>query len=225
MAPCGGAGCVAVLGREVTALLLAMWSTTATEVTVLLLATVAAAPCGSRRPGLLLLGARSSWCALTSRRLCGSGFSGACAFNAKVSIKDLQDFTSPPPYVTPRRHQFVCHHSSSSVVLGIRIWAPSSYVFPLACSMQGLLFELSSRSSDLMMNSVDILSLLSPGMLTPKSTAQQQTSICAVIVEATGWGFRFVKRCARRRRPKVAFVAALPQLPVDVHLLCCVVSI
>ncbi|BAS74208.1 Os01g0733801 [Oryza sativa Japonica Group] len=30
MAPCGGAGCVAVLGREVTALLLAMWSTTAT---------------------------------------------------------------------------------------------------------------------------------------------------------------------------------------------------
>uniref|UniRef100_A0A0E0FSR6 Uncharacterized protein n=1 Tax=Oryza nivara TaxID=4536 RepID=A0A0E0FSR6_ORYNI len=30
MAPCGGAGCVAVLGQEVAALLLAMWSTTAT---------------------------------------------------------------------------------------------------------------------------------------------------------------------------------------------------
>uniref|UniRef100_A0A0E0FHR0 DUF3778 domain-containing protein n=1 Tax=Oryza nivara TaxID=4536 RepID=A0A0E0FHR0_ORYNI len=91
-----------------------------------------------------------------------------------------QDFSPPFPHVDPRRQQFVCHHSSSSVGLGIWMWAPSSSMFPTSS------FHSSWRQPD--------------------------------------GDYQFVKRAARQRRPKVAFVAALPQLPVDVHLLCCVVS-
>uniref|UniRef100_A0A0D3EIR2 DUF3778 domain-containing protein n=1 Tax=Oryza barthii TaxID=65489 RepID=A0A0D3EIR2_9ORYZ len=64
-----------------------------------------------------------------------------------------------------------------------------SLCFPPAHSMQGLLFGLSSHSSDLTTNS---------------SSWRQPDG-----------DYRFVKRAARQRRPKVAFVAALPQLPVD----------
>lgn len=83
----------------------------------------------------------------------------------------LQIFTSPSTYVNPRRQQFVCHHSSSLVDMGIWIWALSSYVFPIGLFYVGFVVrvELSLLRFD---DGLRGHLLLSPGMLTPKSTAQ-----------------------------------------------------
>uniref|UniRef100_A0A0E0ER66 Malectin-like domain-containing protein n=1 Tax=Oryza meridionalis TaxID=40149 RepID=A0A0E0ER66_9ORYZ len=93
---------------------------------------------------------------------------------------DSQDFSSPSPYVDPKRQQFVCHHSSFSVGLGMWIWAPSSYMFPT--SLFHAWFVVRVELTLLRFN--DELRghhLLSPVLPTPKSTAQQQTSVLCSI--------------------------------------------
>jgi hypothetical protein len=144
MAPCGGVGCNSVFGQEVADLLLA---------------TTATASRGLRRLDLLSLGAPSSWCMMIARRRCGGGFSGAWtrASNAKVPSVKIRRISLPHPRTSIQKD------SSSFATIRVLqwVWGPGfgfhlPICFRLACSMQGLLFGLSSRSSDLMANSVDI---------------------------------------------------------------------
>uniref|UniRef100_A0A0D3G7T4 DUF3778 domain-containing protein n=1 Tax=Oryza barthii TaxID=65489 RepID=A0A0D3G7T4_9ORYZ len=142
------------------------------------------------------------------------------SFQCQGSISQ-DSHASPTTYVDPRRQQFVCHHSSSSVGMGTWIWAPSSHVFPNSLFHAEFVVRVELtllRFNDELRGQL----LLSMGMLTPKFVTHILL-FCAVIVEATEGDCWFVKRCARQRRPKVAIITALPYLPVDLHLLRCVV--
>uniref|UniRef100_A0A0E0ARV9 DUF3778 domain-containing protein n=1 Tax=Oryza glumipatula TaxID=40148 RepID=A0A0E0ARV9_9ORYZ len=115
----------------------------------------------------------------------------------------------PTLCIVPFREQFIrqwlCSsllQGGSGVLLPLRFWAVVSTLSEP--------FGLSSYS-DSMANSV--VNLHQNLRLNSKSP------ICADSVKASERDYRFVKRSTCQRRPKVAIVAASPQLPVDSLLL------
>ncbi|KAB8081922.1 hypothetical protein EE612_003546 [Oryza sativa] len=105
-----------------------------------------------------------------------------------------QDFSPPFPHVDPRRQQFVCHHSSSSVGLGIWMWAPSSSVFPTSSFHARFVVRVELtllRFNDELRG----LLLLSPVMPPQNLRLSSKPPFCAVFVEATGWGLPVCQAC------------------------------
>uniref|UniRef100_A0A0E0HEP0 DUF3778 domain-containing protein n=1 Tax=Oryza nivara TaxID=4536 RepID=A0A0E0HEP0_ORYNI len=92
------------------------------------------------------------------------------SFQCQGSISQ-DSHASPTTYVDPRRQQFVCHHSSSSVGMGTWIWAPSSHVFPNSLFHAEFVVRVELtllRFNDELRGQL----LLSMGMLTPKFVTQ-----------------------------------------------------
>jgi hypothetical protein len=139
LAPCGGGGgCIIVCGREVATPFLALRAVTSR---------------GLHRLDLLSPGACCSWCMMIARRRGG----GSRASNAKVPSVKIHRISLPHPRKSIQEdNSLFATNRVVQLVWGFRCGLLLSMCFLPACSMQGLLFGLSSRSSDLMTNSVDI---------------------------------------------------------------------
>uniref|UniRef100_A0A0E0DRJ8 DUF3778 domain-containing protein n=1 Tax=Oryza meridionalis TaxID=40149 RepID=A0A0E0DRJ8_9ORYZ len=226
MAPCGSVGCNTVIAWEVATQLLVAAAAASRGLRWLALA---AHRRFLRRRGFVF--ARSSQLVMRDDnptmawyiQWMWRGFLWCLngSFQCQGSISQ-DSHPSPTTYVDPRRQQFVCHHSSSSVGMGTWIWAPSSHVFPNSLFHALFHAEFVVQVELMLLRFNDQLYgqlLLSMGMLTPKFMTQVHTSILCHHRGGNRRGLPVYQALCMPKEAQGRNRRGIAAPPVDLHLL------